>query len=197
MDAQEINLEDYFNLVRKLVIPYIRHRPSIEIRDSEEFAEGLLFLVKARNYFDPKMNFKFSTYAYHYVKFGLMTWKRKNPHWDNELPSDELFIAPEEPEQQEELEFFKSLVDLFEDDDEKKLHTIFKLKLEGLTYLEIGERIGCTKQNVAQHFKRNILPIILESMGKRFSDYTAAKATPQTLQNHHKIGLTEPVEMLK
>lgn len=196
MDAQEINLEDYYNLVHKLVLPYVKHRPSVDVRDSEEFSEGLLFLVKARNYFDPKMNCKFITYAYHYIRYGLMTWKRKNPQWDTRIPS-ESFSSPEDMDEKEELEFFKSLLNLFVDEGEKKLHTIFKLKLEGFTYLEISEQIGCTKQNVAQHFKRNILPVILESMGKRFSDYAVAKATMQTSQNHRKIGLAKPIKMLE
>lgn len=164
---EDVKLEDYFNLVHRLASPYAIASNCIEIRNSDAYCEGLLYLVKAREKFDPSRNVKFITYAYHVIKHGLSTWWKKNKPIQS-TPEWKQVIAPQEEKKEfekEDIEYLRSLVNEFPIQSEDRF--IFEKRLQGTKLEDIANLLSCSKQNVDQTLKRRIFPVILEKMEKR------------------------------
>lgn len=64
--ASDIDLAEYEGLVCQLAMHY-GARPG-RVMDSEQYADGWIGLVKARDKFRPELGHKFMTYAYSYVR---------------------------------------------------------------------------------------------------------------------------------
>ena len=154
------NLEQHFPLVWSICRKYAAYRGESSPDDSEAFAEGLFWLASAAKTYDPDRGVKFTTYAFHVIRYGLIGWmklgrtQRLNQFAEHDDPVD----SSAESYPFDSVEKLRSSVDLFDG----RLRDIVVGRLDGLTWKEIGIRCGCSKQAAEQLFQRRILPRLQE-----------------------------------
>lgn len=154
------NIEKHFPLVWSICRKYAAYRGENSPDDSEAFAEGLYWLASAAKSYDPNRGVKFTTYAFHVIRFGLIGWakQRKTHRLDLLGEFDDPADKQADSYQYDSLEKLARCVDLFDG----RLRDIVAGRLDGLTWKEIGIRCGCSKQAAEQLFQRRILPRLQE-----------------------------------
>jgi RNA polymerase sigma factor (sigma-70 family) len=154
------NLEKHFPLVWSIARKYAAYRGENSPDDSEAFAEGLFFLAQAERTYDPERGASFTTWARTCIDYGLRSWvrlgrsRRLNQFDEYDDPADK----PADSYQYDSVEKLARCVDLFDG----RLRDIFEGRVNGLTWQQIGERCGCSKQAAEQLFQRRILPRLQE-----------------------------------
>lgn len=154
------NIEKHFPLVWSICRKYAAYRGENSPDDSEAFAEGLFYLAQAERTFDPDRGATFTTWARTCVDYGLKSWVRlgRSRQLNQFAEFDDPADKPADSYQYDSLAKLRSSVDLFDGRD----RSILAARLEGLTWKEIGERCGCSKQAAEQLFQRRILPRLQE-----------------------------------
>jgi RNA polymerase sigma factor (sigma-70 family) len=154
------NLEQHFPLVWSIARKYAAYRGENSPDDSEAFAEGLFFLAQAERTYDPDRGASFTTWARTCVDYGLKSWVRLGR--SRQLAGSAEMLDPADKQvdsyQYDSLEKLRLSVELFDG----RLRDIFEGRVNGLTWREIGERCGCSKQAAEQLFQRRILPRLQE-----------------------------------
>lgn len=160
------NLEKHFPLVWSIARKYASYRGESHRDDSEAFAEGLFFLAQAERTFDPARGASFATWARTQVDYGLKSWIRLGR--SRQLAgSDEMLDPAGKPEDSYPFDCVEKLwlcldqPGLFAGRD----RSILEDRLNGLTWKEIGDRCGCSKQAAEQLFQRRILPRLRSAFG--------------------------------
>jgi RNA polymerase sigma factor (sigma-70 family) len=157
------NLEQHFPLVWSIARKYAAYRGETSPDDSEAYAEGLFWLASAAKSFDPDRGVKFSTYAFHVINYGLIGWmklgrtQRLNQFAEHVDPVD----SSAESYPFDSVEKLRSSVDLFDG----RLRDIVAGRIDGLTWKQIGERVGCSKQAAEQLFTARGLPRLRAAFG--------------------------------
>jgi len=154
------NIEKHFPLVWSIARKYAAYRGENSPDDSEAFAEGLFFLAQAERTYDPERGATFTTWARTCIDYGLKSWVRlgRSRRLCGETEMFDPADKPADSYQYDSLEKLARCVDLFDG----RLRDIVAARLEGLTWKEIGERCGCSKQAAEQLFQRRILPRLQE-----------------------------------
>jgi len=154
------NIEQHFPLVWSICRKYAAYRGENAPDDSEAFAEGLFWLASAAKSYDPDRGVKFATYAFHVIRYGLIGWiKQRKTHRLNQFAEhDDPAAKVDESYPYDSVVKLRESVDLFDG----RLREIVVGRLDGLTWKEIGERCGCSKQAAEQLFQRRILPRLQE-----------------------------------
>jgi RNA polymerase sigma factor (sigma-70 family) len=154
------NIEKHFPLVWSIARKYAAYRGENSPDDSEAFAEGLFYLAQAERTYDPERGATFTTWARTCVDYGLKSWvrlgrSRRLTQFDEfDDPADK----PADSYQYDSLEKLARCVDLFDGRD----RSILAARIEGLTWSQIADRLGCSKQAAEQLFHRRILPRLQE-----------------------------------
>lgn len=129
--------EDNQNLVYSIVHKYFK----IPYLIDDITQCGMMGLHIATQTFDKNKGFKFSTYAYVCIRNEIITFLKKNLNKNTLYSLDECIIDESiEESTMESIELISHL--------NKKEREIAILKMNGLTYKEIGERFNCSKQRV-------------------------------------------------
>jgi RNA polymerase sigma factor (sigma-70 family) len=153
--AQGWNPEQHYPLVWSIARKYSRENNS---EDSDAFAEGLLAMAKAVESYDPEKPASLTTWIKNRVNWALLDWYR--------LRKSKAFSCVEYPEliaddHREKADYdlisqLRGSVDLFDG----RLRAILVGRLDGLTFAEIGDSLGCSKQAAEQLFHRRVLPVL-------------------------------------
>ena len=153
--AQGYDPKQHYPLVWSIARKYSRENNS---EDSDAFAEGLLAMAKAVESYDPEKPASLTTWIRSNVNWALLDWYR--------LRKSKAFSCVESPEliaddHREPADFdlisqLRGSVDLFDG----RLRAIFVGRLDGLTFAEIGDSLGCSKQAAEQLFQRRVLPVL-------------------------------------
>jgi RNA polymerase sigma factor (sigma-70 family) len=147
--------EQHFPLVWSIARKYSRENNS---EDSDAFAEGLLAMTKAVESYDPEKPASLTTWIRNCVNWALLDWAK--------LRKSKAFSCVESPEliaddhrekaDYDSIEKLRGSVDLFDG----RLRAILVGRLDGLTFAEIGDELGCSKQAAEQLFHRRVLPVL-------------------------------------
>jgi len=154
------SIEQHFPLVWSIARKYASYRGEYHRDDSEAFAEGLFFLAQAKRTFDPARGASFATWARTQVDYGLKSWIRLGRSRPT-AGSEEMLDPEAKPDDSYPFDCIEKLsrcVDLFTGRD----RSILDARLNGLTWKEIADRLGCSKQAAEQLFQRRILPRLQE-----------------------------------
>lgn len=150
------NLEQYFPLVWSIARSFSRENSE----DSDAFAEGLIHLLNASRTYDPERG-NFATWARTLIVNGLRQWGKRRCSRPLETCEDD----PVEPERGsypvESVTLLYAAASGFDGKDGR----ILRSRLNGETWKEIGDSLGCSKQAAEQLFNRRILPRLRESFG--------------------------------
>lgn len=149
------NPEQHYPLVWSIARKYSRENNA---DDSDAFAEGLLAMAKAVESYDPEKPASLTTWIKNCVNWALLDWYR--------LRRSKAFSCVEYPEliaddhtEKADYDLISQLrgsVDLFDG----RLRAILVGRLDGLTFSEIGDSLGCSKQAAEQLFHRRVLPVL-------------------------------------
>jgi len=155
--AQGWNPEQHYPLVWSIARKYSRENNA---EDSDAFAEGLLAMAKAVESYSPDQSASLATWITSNVKWALLDYYR--------LRKSKAFSCIESPEliadddrgkaDYDSLQKLRESAELFTG----KLRSIFVGRLNGLTFGQIGDELGCSKQAAEQLFHRRVLPVLQE-----------------------------------
>jgi len=153
--AQGWKPEQHFALVWSIARKYSRENNS---EDSDAFAEGLLAMAKAVESYDAEKPASLTTWIRSNVNWALLDYhKLRKSKAFNCVESPELIVDDHrEKADYDSIEKLRGSVDLFDG----RLRAIFVGRLDGLTFAEIGDSLGCSKQAAEQLFHRRVLPVL-------------------------------------
>jgi RNA polymerase sigma factor (sigma-70 family) len=147
---EEIDLQDHFGLVGMMTKKFVKLQSKQKMEETEEWSDGMLGLVKAKNAFDSKRGNKFSTLAYLHIKHEIFKGKiRRNNNLSMSLDfnSDfnEIIYKNKGIEKVDENDLIKIIFNLIDD----RTKNIFKMYfVQGKTLAEIGSILGISKERV-------------------------------------------------
>lgn len=155
----------------KLTRPYAI-REKCDVLDSEAFSVALLHFVEIIPQFDPTRS-SFSTFLHltltqklwklYRKKIPAVTWTDEHEEFKSLLNAQE-----ENLYDQELIDKLRLCLNCFPTDSRDRL--ILSMRLDGYTYREISETLGCTRANVEAYFKRNVMPVLLEQFAKELGE---------------------------
>ena len=156
-------------LIMKLTRPYAI-REKCDVLDSEAFSVALLHFVEIIPQFDPTRS-SFSTFLH--LTLTQKLWKlyrKKNPAvaWTDEYEATVQASEEENLYDQNLIDKLRLCLNCFEDNSRGRL--ILSMRLDGQTYREIAEVLGCTRANVEAYFKRAVMPVLIEQFAKELSE---------------------------
>ncbi len=166
-----INPADHDKLVMAIAFKWGARQP---VKDSWQYAEGWLGLIRAAECFDPSKGFQFSTYASYWIasKIQRVYTQAKEPkragdrrviqeaalggHRDEPLPLADLAVdpapaVPDQAHERHEAEVARLLVnDLLRHLDERTARMVRAHVCDGMTLEAIGSIEGRTKERIRQ-----------------------------------------------
>ena len=161
---EDAQYEQYKDMIYWFLIRHKQMTPWIE--DEDLYQILCLAFVRACRLFDSKLGYKFSTYLVQVMKYEMYRQiaaherpKRKNTAGDNismeHIPGKGVtaykdFLADIKQEDQIELIAERLSMDEAFRKMRPKWQLVMKLRADGLTYEEIGERMGITRERVRQ-----------------------------------------------
>lgn len=137
-------------------------------------------LAKAAVSFDKELNYKFSTYAYTYIKTELCNYIRSNRRHQHSLYlddkakgfDDDLFlvdIIASDINIEDDFEDNSLISKLLEEIEKlpKLYSAIIKYKLQGMSLIEIGKIMNLSQPTVGKYYNRaiNLLRVRLRNWG--------------------------------
>ena len=153
----EINLREHFGLVASIVQKYPH---SIPMEESDEWADGMVGLVKAKRDFDPSLGNKFGTYAYYCIRSEIRNGiVYRNRHYYKTLSLD--FKLNEETDLYSVAEVYDNAsverIDAIDEIDaifrrlgEKFAKILWLRIVENITHKEIGKQMGFGRERIRQ-----------------------------------------------
>jgi DNA-directed RNA polymerase specialized sigma24 family protein len=115
-------------------------------------------MAKAVESYDPKKPASLTTWIQNNVKWAMLDNYRLRKSKAFQCVESPELIADDHPEKADYdlISQLRGSVDLFDG----KIRAIFAGRLDGLTFAEIGDSLGCSKQAAEQLFHRRVLPVL-------------------------------------
>jgi RNA polymerase sigma factor (sigma-70 family) len=147
--------KQHYPLVWSIARKYSREQNA---EDSDAFAEGLLAMAKAVESYDPEKPASLTTWIQNNVKWAMLDYYRLRKSKAFQCVESPELIADDHPEKADYdlIQNLRESAELFTG----KLRSIFIGRLNGLTFAEIGDSLGCSKQAAEQLFHRRVLPVL-------------------------------------
>jgi RNA polymerase sigma factor (sigma-70 family) len=137
------------------------------------FQEGILGLLRAIDRFDPNRGIRFATYALHWIRLYLskaVESERRAPSGREDLVTETVEVAPELPDEREELrDRLDSALGFLPERERYILEHYFGLSGPHQTYEQLGQNLGISRERTRQLKERALSRI-------RQSDYAAELA---------------------
>ena len=154
----EINLEDHVGLVGMVVKEFVHLKNGEYLEETEEWADGMVGLVRAKNAFKPEKGFQFSTLAVRCIRNEILKCKtyRSRHYWpeyslDFEIRENtELHDIIPAPETNNHIDS-KDLVDkIFQLMDDRTALILRRRVMDGVTLKTVGTELSIVKERVRQ-----------------------------------------------
>jgi RNA polymerase sigma-32 factor len=177
----DIRPTEHLGLVRKWAVKYAARHP---IEDSEQYADGLVGLLRAAELFDPSYGCKFSTYASYHIRQAITKrydYERKRAERTGIKPASVSQISQIGDEDDTDIEFtgkentFDTVCERDLDAHRKRLvarllkfvspqeaNIVRQIVMRERTLCDVGAEIGVTKERV-----RQIVKIAMEKLSRR------------------------------
>ena len=159
--------QDNIGIAGSVASKFVKGRYGVEIRDSEEFSDACLGLIKAEATYDSTRKVRFSTYAYvcayREVLRGLKVRCRCK-----EMPMNGYDVqviddrgTKTDAERREDRELAIKLLGGLETSERNM--ELFVEYLLGTTQVELSERYGISRQRVEQIINHDVIPKIQDT----------------------------------
>lgn len=155
-DLGILRAEDHLKLLRSVAAPFAPK--GIPVDDTEEFADGVMGLLKAVEGFDPTKHLQFSTYATACIHRAIVQgWRARNRKKRTGVMcslEDHDVIQPEPQIEETKIsDAIKLFFDPHPDDSETDIRNkkvLFEHHILQKTFAEIGDELGITRQRANQ-----------------------------------------------
>jgi RNA polymerase sigma factor (sigma-70 family) len=159
-----VNIADHVGLACAVASSFVKNGP---VKDSEEFAECMIALMKAVDSYEPSKG-RFSSYARRIMRNRLIDFHRKE---SRSLEADLLEVDPE-CERQFDFDFLYSLLEDHPDDSDNDRRNKLVLRqhwIDEVTWKELGSRLGVS-QEMARQYGEAAIRLIRKRFNLELSD---------------------------
>ena len=154
---EEIDLREHFGLVGMITNQFVRLQLGQSLEETEEWGDGIIGLVQAKNSFNPKLGWQFSTLAVKCIRNAILRGKTyRSRHFWPELSLDfevddgaNLYdLLPAKDKEQIELEdMVEVILDLL---DEKLSYVLRRRIMDEVILKDVGKELGVGRERIRQ-----------------------------------------------
>ena len=155
---EEIQLEDHLGLVGKVVAKFVPRGTKID--ECDEWSDGVMGLISAKNGFKPELGFKFSTYAVKCIRTAIINGHRHRVAKKNKVKCVQLSVdvIDQKENRVNEVDAVDSVNDIWFAIKDKRakisddrIEYILKRRLiDGVLLREVGAELHLTRERVRQ-----------------------------------------------
>jgi len=154
----DIDLKEHFGLVGMITGQFVQLKPGQNLEETDEWGDGIVGLVQARNSFKPELGWKFSTLAYRCIRNSIIKGKtyRLRHFWpelsldfsvDDNVDLHDLVPAPKTKDQ---IDLEDLIETLFNNLDEKLVYVLKRRVMDEVILKDVGQELGVGRERIRQ-----------------------------------------------